>query len=101
MKLGIYTANLSPQDRWERMQRMGFAWYIVRETLPIVCIVLFGTLLIDYFVMNHVVISVLESIIGSGVAGVIISIFSWRRAEEKYGDSGLRLRSGQNDDSIK
>jgi hypothetical protein len=95
MNLGIYTANLSPQDRWERMQRMGFAWYIVRETLTIVCIVLFVNLLMDYFGMNHVVMSsdeVFFSYIGAGTGAVVISIFSWRSAEEKAGDSDCSLK---------
>jgi hypothetical protein len=85
MKLGIYTANLSPQERWARMQQVGFVRYIVPVILFWAIVGLLDGLLLAYIHKPHADLHarILGGITGSGVVGIILSIFSWRSAKKK------------------
>jgi len=86
MKLGIYTANLSPRDRWERMQRMGFILYILQWTLIAASIGALGGLVSVFLPLLHdplTIAAVLGDATGAGVAGALYAGYSWRSAKKQ------------------
>jgi hypothetical protein len=85
MKLRMCIANLSSQDRWEHMQRMGFILYIFQWTLIYACGGAVAGLLLAYIHKLHENLS--AGVISAAIVGALFAGFSWRSAKKKASDS--------------
>ena len=86
MKIGIYTANLSAQDRWKLMQQKGLLLHVLIDTFIAASA---GALTVLFRAFVHQlqaplnVEQVFGGATGAGIVGGLFAGFSWRSAKKK------------------